>query len=426
MLYLLIFIEIALGVPRLSLANTSTVLENGLQVYVHSIPNTDMVHVLLQYDVGDGDSQKSGMVHLIEHLMFETSENFQHQRYDILLEEVGGTSNAKTGLDYLSLTASVPVEGLERLLFLESDRMFRLCGGLKREDIENQVDVVIQEFLMEQIDPFYAMDSILPQVVYRDGPMGRSVLGDVFEIQFFQKDEICRFIDEKLTPQRAVLVLVGDVDQTVLDRVRYWFSTEEKSSATTEREQIYTMQTETKFWFEGSTDVLYALWPTVDRESGHVLDFELMLDVLVHSKTGWLNQERYTAEGWVEHNRFGGYFMLRLVGGSASEMYSFLLSRMRKIAQISNRSIVDAQMRQRGMYVRSFSYMDVRAKLLLQCLRRRGEADCVAQELQQRLALSKKDLISLQREWLSQEQGYFLFVSPDQPSFPKTISLGER
>ena len=165
MLYFLIFMEIAFGYPNLALNPNSMVLDNGLSVHVHSLPNSGMVELLLHYDVGDGDVERNGMAHFVEHLMFESSANYQGQSYDQLLEEVGGSSNAKTGLDYMEFSASVPMEGLERLLFLESDRMFRLCGGLKQEDIENQVDVVIQEFLTEQIDPFFTLDSLLRHLI---------------------------------------------------------------------------------------------------------------------------------------------------------------------------------------------------------------------------------------------------------------------
>ena len=160
MLYLLIFIEIAFAFPSLSLPTQSAVLDNGMRVYVHSVPQSGMVHALVHYDIGDGDVEKNGLAHLVEHLMFEPATHFQGHSYDHLLEEVGGSSNAKTGLDYIRFSSTVPIEGLERLLFLEADRMFQLCGGLTQEDIANQIDVVIQEFLTEQIDPFFSLDSL--------------------------------------------------------------------------------------------------------------------------------------------------------------------------------------------------------------------------------------------------------------------------
>lgn len=75
------------------------VLSNGLRVLVHEDSTTSLAAVNVLYNVGSKHEQsnKTGMVHLFEHLMFEGSVNIPN--YDDPLQLAGGESNAFTNKD---------------------------------------------------------------------------------------------------------------------------------------------------------------------------------------------------------------------------------------------------------------------------------------------------------------------------------------
>ena len=101
------------------------VLPNGLKVYsVLDAARTD-VSVQLWYDVGSKDDPpgRSGLAHLVEHLMFKATRDMPAEYIDQLTERVGGFGNASTNLDYTEFHETVPTSQLEPILWAEAQRM---------------------------------------------------------------------------------------------------------------------------------------------------------------------------------------------------------------------------------------------------------------------------------------------------------------
>ena len=75
---------------------TKRVLSNGMRLLHHYDPNTRMVAVNIMCHAGSRDEQqgKTGLAHLLEHLMFTGSKNASN--YDEILQAAGGDSNAWT------------------------------------------------------------------------------------------------------------------------------------------------------------------------------------------------------------------------------------------------------------------------------------------------------------------------------------------
>ena len=123
------------------------VLPNGLTLLVHEDHKAPIVAVNVWYHVGSKNEKagKSGFAHLFEHLMFNGSENFDHD-YFLALEKIGATDlNGTTNNDRTNYFQNVPVAGLDQVLFLESDRMGHLLGVVDQELLDEQRGVVQNE-----------------------------------------------------------------------------------------------------------------------------------------------------------------------------------------------------------------------------------------------------------------------------------------
>jgi zinc protease len=141
--------------PKLKIE--SHTLDNGLQVVLAQDASRPVVNVQIWYRVGSKDERKgrTGFAHLFEHMMFRGSANVgpeEHMRY---IREGGGTVNAYTNFDRTVYWETVPSNHLERVLWLEADRMASLV--VNEENFKKEREVVKEERRLRYENPPYGM-----------------------------------------------------------------------------------------------------------------------------------------------------------------------------------------------------------------------------------------------------------------------------
>src|SRR3984893_6583811 len=100
-------------------------LANGLRVLLledHAVP---VACVQLWYHVGGKNEPRgrSGFAHLFEHLMFKGSAHVGPTEHNHFIEAIGGQANATTDWDRTLYFETIPSNYLERILWMEADRM---------------------------------------------------------------------------------------------------------------------------------------------------------------------------------------------------------------------------------------------------------------------------------------------------------------
>src|SRR6476646_10808504 len=100
-------------------------LPNGLKVVISEAHTSPTVTVAVYYGIGFRVEPKgqTGFAHLFEHMMFQGSANVKKFEHAKIVEANGGNLNGSTRLDYTNYYETLPAEGLETALWLESDRM---------------------------------------------------------------------------------------------------------------------------------------------------------------------------------------------------------------------------------------------------------------------------------------------------------------
>lgn len=200
------------------------ILSNGLRVLVHEDPTTSLAAVNVLYNVGSKHerSNKTGMVHLFEHLMFEGSQNIPN--FDDPLQAAGGESNAFTNKDLTNYYEKLPAMNIETALWLESDRMLQL--DLEQEKVDIQRKVVIEEFRETCIEkPFGTVWHELGQMVYGSHPYRWPAIGQEIEhIAQAELKDLQFFYDQYYHPSNSILTVTGGVKtEQVYDLVEKWF-----------------------------------------------------------------------------------------------------------------------------------------------------------------------------------------------------------
>lgn len=219
--------SIASLVQQIDIPHEKFTLANGLRVIVHTDRKAPVVAVSLWYDVGSKHEPKgkTGFAHLFEHLMFNGSENADGDFFKPL-EELGATDfNGTTSFDRTNYYQTVPTGALERVLFLESDRMGHLLGAVTPDKLANQIGVVQNEKRQGDNRPYGLVPYAQIRGTMPEGhPYGHSIIGSMADLDAASMADVRAWFRTHYGPNNAVLVLAGDIDaKTARPLVEKWF-----------------------------------------------------------------------------------------------------------------------------------------------------------------------------------------------------------
>jgi zinc protease len=209
--------------PKLQIE--SHTLDNGLQVVLAADSSRPVVNVQVWYRVGSKDERKgrTGFAHLFEHMMFRGSANVgpeEHMRY---IREAGGTVNAYTEFDRTVYWQTVPSNHLERVLWLEADRMASLV--VNDENFKKEREVVKEERRLRFENPPYGMlaEWVL-DATFKVYPYKYLPIGSMEDLNAATVADVKQFFDTYYVPDNATLVVVGDFEpKTALAQARTHF-----------------------------------------------------------------------------------------------------------------------------------------------------------------------------------------------------------
>ncbi|HMD31212.1 MAG TPA: pitrilysin family protein [Candidatus Acidoferrales bacterium] len=192
-------------------------LANGLRVVISPDRTAPVVTVGVYYNIGFRlePMGRSGFAHLFEHMMFQGSENAGKMVHIRLVNSSGGVLNGSTRYDVTNYFESVPSNALDRMLWLEADRMRSL--RVDDENLRNQRDVVKEEVRMNVFNKPYGgfpwLD--LPPVANRNWANAHNFYGDFSDLDAATLGDVQAFFRTYYTPRNAVLLILGDVDPAV-------------------------------------------------------------------------------------------------------------------------------------------------------------------------------------------------------------------
>ena len=203
-------------------------LDNGLTVILHEDASDPLVRVDITYHVGSAREEvgKSGFAHFFEHMMFQGSTNVGDDEHFRIVSESGGTLNGTTNTDRTNYFQTAPANQLEKLLWLEADRMGFLLDAVTQEKFEVQRDTVKNE-RGQRVDnaPYGLMGERVGEALFPEGhPYSWSVIGYVEDLDRVDVDDLKAFFLRWYGPNNAVLTIGGDFDQAeTLGWVRQYF-----------------------------------------------------------------------------------------------------------------------------------------------------------------------------------------------------------
>jgi len=189
-------------------------LQNGLDVVVHTDRKAPIVAVSVWYKVGSKDEPqgRTGFAHLFEHLMFNGSENFDDEWFRPL-QEAGATQvNGTTGFDRTNYYQTVPTTALDRVLWMESDRMGHLLGAIDQDKLDEQRAVVKNEKRQGENQPYGKVyGAVIPALFPEGHPYAHLPIGSMADLDAAELADVKDWFSTYYGPNNAVLALAGDI-----------------------------------------------------------------------------------------------------------------------------------------------------------------------------------------------------------------------
>lgn len=198
---------------RLQVPIHSSTLKNGLRVVIAPDTTAPVVTVGVYYKIGFRlePQGRSGFAHLFEHMMFQGSENAPKMQHIKLINSSGGVLNGSTMYDVTNYYEAVPSNALERVLWLEADRMRAL--KVDDENLRNQRDVVKEEVRVNVMNQPYGgfpwLD--MPPVAFRNWANAHNFYGDFADLDAATLVDVQKFFRTYYVPNNAVFLLLGDI-----------------------------------------------------------------------------------------------------------------------------------------------------------------------------------------------------------------------
>ena len=199
---------------KLSIPFEKYTMPNGLQVILSTDHSDPMISYAIMYHVGSSREVpgKTGFAHLFEHLLFGGSENVPTGKFDKVIEGMGGSNNGGTSRDMTVYWEQFPKNALEKILWLESDRMGFFINSVTQRLMAIQQNVVQNEKRQyEDNSPYGFTEYVIDQNLYPKGhPYSWEVIGEMEDLKNASLDDVKTYYEKFYGPKNATLVLAGD------------------------------------------------------------------------------------------------------------------------------------------------------------------------------------------------------------------------
>ena len=215
--------------PRLASAGIADAvktktLSNGITVLVLENHKAPVATFNVFYHVGSRNEQfgKTGISHLLEHLMFRGTKKYGPEEFSNIIQENGGMDNAFTTSDYTDYFEDINKDHLEVPIALEADRM----ANFAPQGFDSERAVVMEERRMSTEDkPEDALDEQMRAAAFVEHPYHWPVIGWMQDIKRLTLDDVNAYHSIYYSPQNAVIVTVGDFNgDQVMKQIEEAFS----------------------------------------------------------------------------------------------------------------------------------------------------------------------------------------------------------
>jgi len=186
-----------------------------------------MKSVAIVFGIGAGSRYEAkkhqGISHFIEHMLFKgTKKRKDTLEISQVIEGIGGEINASTSKEITHLYAKVPQEHFKIAFDVLADII--ADSLIREEDLYKEKKVIIEEIKKYQDIPEELVEILLDKIMWKNHPLGRSILGNEKSVINIQREDILSYINRFYRPNNLVISVAGNIKivEAVLQIEKYF------------------------------------------------------------------------------------------------------------------------------------------------------------------------------------------------------------
>ncbi|ABG39891.1 peptidase M16-like protein [Paraglaciecola sp. T6c] len=409
-------------------------LANGLTLVLHEDHSDPLVHVDVTYHVGSAREEvgKSGFAHFFEHMMFQGSKNVADDEHIKIVTEAGGNMNGTTNSDRTNYYETVPANQLEKMMWLEADRMGFLLGSVTQEKFEIQRETVKNERGQSYDNQPYGLRSERnSEALYPAGhPYSWSTIGYIEDLNRVNVDDLKAFFKRWYGPNNAVLTIGGDIEpEQVLGWANKYFGSipagpsvknAEKELVTLDEARFVTLEDEIHL------PLLQVTFPTVYVRHEDEAPLDVLSNILGAGKTSLfyknLVKDGYAVQAMVSHpcrELACEFQLIALANPQNSTNLSELYARFEQtLAEFEERGVSEDDLNRTKVGIESstiFGLQSVSGKVSTLASNQTfdGEPDMVQYDLDRYNAVTAQDVMRVYQRYIKDKPSVVLSIVPN-------------
>jgi zinc protease len=406
------------------------VLPNGLTLIIHEDHSDPVVHVDVTYHVGSAREEigKSGFAHFFEHMMFQGSDHVADEQHFKIVTEAGGTLNGSTTRDRTNYFETVPSNQLEKMIWLEADRMGFLLDAVTQQKFEIQRSTVKNERGQNYDNrPYGLVTEYASKNLYPYGhPYSWLTIGYVEELNRVNVNDLKNFFLRWYGPNNATLTVGGDVKPAqVVKLVEKYFGPIPRGpevqkvtlpSAIVDKDRYFSYTDN-----YAKLPLLAAVYPTVPNYHKDMAALQCLAQVLGQGKNSVLYQQLVKKQLALQANassqlsELAGEFYFQLVpmpGGSLAQMDTLLRA---SLDSFERRGVTDDDIAKfkggvEAQQINSLQSVAGKVSQLAAFQTFTGNPNKIADLLKMYTSLTKEDVMNAYNTYIKGKHGVFVSV----------------
>ncbi|RYY96694.1 MAG: insulinase family protein [Chitinophagaceae bacterium] len=408
------------------------VLPNGLTVLVHEDHSDPVVHVDVTYHVGSAREEigKSGFAHFFEHMMFQGSDHVADEQHFKLVSGSGGTLNGTTNQDRTNYFETVPSNQLEKMLWLEADRMGFLLDAVTQKKFEIQRSTVKNERGQSYDNrPYGLANETIARNLYPYGhPYSWMTIGYLEDLNRSDVNDLKNFFLRWYGPNNATVSVGGDVKPAeVLKLVEKYFGSiprgPEVKPVTVPAVVVASDRHVTQIDNYARLPRLYVSYPTVPNFHKDMEALDCLAEIIGQGKNSVLYQTvvkkqlGLQAAAFHSNSELAGEFEFDLVpmqGKSLAEMEKLFRAALDSFEArgVTDEDVAKYKGATESRMINGLQSVSGKVSRLASYQTFTGNPNMIAEELKSLNAVTKEDVMRVYRQYIKGKGAVILSLVP--------------